>query len=700
VARDPYKYFRIEARELLDGLASGVLELEKGGAVREVVARLLRLAHTLKGASRVVHQPGMAEAAHALEDTLAPHREGAPVPRERTSEMLRLIDEVGERLKALEAPVPPLPPRAVPTPISADTPRSGSGSSPPVEIAETVRVAIGEMDSLLEGISESAVHAGALERVASEVGLLRRLVGEVEREVVRARSGAQRGRLAVGLLESAESALGSLGDSIDRTHQHLLEGTLRLGRELRQIRDEASGLRLVPAHTLFAPLARAVRDAAQARQRLVALETTGGDVRLEAHVLSAVRDALLHVVRNAVAHGIEPAADRVAAGKPASGRIHLLVEQRGGQAAFICRDDGRGLDLEAVAQAAREKGLLARDARVPLDAETASRLIFEAGLSTSVHTDEISGRGVGLDVVRDVAARFKGEARAHTEPGRGTTIEMVVPITLSSVAALAVGAGDQTAWLPLESVARALRVQAHDITAVNGSASIRYGEAAHPFAPLTSVLGIRPRDAGASAAWTTVLVKADGATAAIGVDRLRGVGRIVVRALPSAAGRFPAVSGATFDLLGDPQLVLDPRGLGEAIRSCRMEARPAGPPVRPPILVIDDSLTTRMLEQSILETAGYEVELATSGEEGLEKARARRFALILVDVEMPGINGFEFIARAKADPALAGVPAILVTSLDSPEDRRRGREVGAHAYIVKGDFDEGRLRGLIRDLIG
>jgi two-component system chemotaxis sensor kinase CheA len=224
-------------------------------------------------------------------------------------------------------------------------------------------------------------------------------------------------------------------------------------------------------------------------------------------------------------------------------------------------------------------------------------------------------------------------------------------------------------------------------------------DATLPFAALAQLLpGGGPAAASANAG-TAALVHAGGRSVALGIDRLHGVRAIVVHRVPALAGPQPLVAGATLDAHGNPELVLDAHGLVAAVQAFT-GARAAAPPPRPPILIVDDSLTTRMLEQSILETAGYEVDLAVSGEDGLAKAHARRYGLILVDVEMPGMNGFEFIARTKADPALRDVPAILVTSLNSKEDRRRGEEAGAYAHIVKGEFDEGRLRQLIRGLIG
>jgi two-component system chemotaxis sensor kinase CheA len=268
------------------------------------------------------------------------------------------------------------------------------------------------------------------------------------------------------------------------------------------------------------------------------------------------------------------------------------------------------------------------------------------------------------------------------------------------MAALGAEAAGRMVWLPLDAVVRTVHVPAGDILSSPEGDTLIFEEGAVPFLSLPRLLAEGPAPAVVRRAWSVIVIRHESGLAAVGVDRLGGLGQVVMRPLPRVIGTFPLLAGAVFDAEGVPQPVLDPAGLVAAVREARSAvAAPAEAP-RPPILVIDDSLTTRMLEQSILESAGYQVDLAVSAEEGLLKARQRRYGLFLVDVEMPGMNGFEFVARTKGEPGLRDVPAILVTSLGSPEHRRRGMEVGAHAHIVKGEFDEGRLRRLIRDLMG
>jgi two-component system chemotaxis sensor kinase CheA len=268
------------------------------------------------------------------------------------------------------------------------------------------------------------------------------------------------------------------------------------------------------------------------------------------------------------------------------------------------------------------------------------------------------------------------------------------------VSALVLDAGGLLYSLPLDAVRQTLRLRSGDIARSSERDSIVVEGEAVPFMPLASLFG-GAASATLGRAWSAVVVQAGPQRAAIGVDRLVGTSSVVLRPLPRLAGSVPAAAGASLDAEGNPRLVLDPRGLVEAARASRGSAALEAPAAaRAPVLIIDDSLTTRMLEQSILESAGYTVDLAESAEEGLAKARRASYGLFLVDVEMPGMDGFTFVAQTRADPALRAVPAILVTSRHSTEDRRRGVEAGAHAYVVKGEFDQGHLLRTIRLLIG
>jgi len=686
--RDPYRYFRVEARELLDQLGKGALELDKGAVAPELIALMLRLAHTLKGAARVVKQREIADHAHAIEDALAPFRENDnAVSRDGIDATLKALDQITLAVAAL-APQPPSEGAASDSGAAVhSTPSIQNGS------AEALTTGVDEMDALLENLSEASVQASALRKELAPLQRSRRLVQLLEEQWHAPRADRFSG--TGGKSASMIAELGGLLEGMQHTFTDSLE---QMDRELVQVREAAERLRLLPARLMFVSLERAARDAALSLGKRITFGAGGGEVRLDAQVFGVVQGALVQTVRNSVAHGIESTAERATAGKPREGRVWVEVHRRGHQAVFVCRDDGRGIDLDAVRRAVERRGLPPADA-ARLGKEELLRLLLDGGISTSTSVSQIAGRGIGLDVVREAAARLRGEVSIRTDKGMGTTLEIVVPIALAAVDALIVEAGGRSVAIPLDAVKRTLRVSSCDLVQSAQGASILFDGRAIPFAPLESALRRVTPARNTTQSWSTVIVENANALAAVGVERLRGTQNLILRPLPDCTPSDPVVAGASLDAEGHPQLVLDPQGLVEHVGRAG-SALAAMPSSRAPILVIDDSLTTRMLEQSILESAGYEVDLATSGEEGLERARQRSYALFLVDVEMPGMDGFSFIERAREDPILRDIPAVLVTSRASPEDRQRGSSAGARAYIVKGEFDQSELLEQIRILVG
>jgi two-component system chemotaxis sensor kinase CheA len=713
-SRDPLRYFRVEARELVDQISAGVLDLDQQPGP-ELVARLLRFAHTLKGAARVVKQTGIADRAHEFEEVLVPHRsQGDPLAADEMRELLRLNDAIEAQVAALEPQAVPPP---TPTTTTVSTPAADPGTPPPpagppavgpamLEVAEVPapapapvedepapRAATADLDELLDAIGEANARIAPLRDGGRTMTRLHRKAENLAEQLRSGRSSLTEpaGR---GKVQRLADELGALG-------RRLIDSVDQVERELDEVRGRAEGLRLVGAGTIFTTLHRAVRDAADAEGKRIRFTGRGADVRMGPHLLNQVSGAFLHVVRNAVVHGIEPAADRLAGGKPAEGSITVEVERRGRFAIFRCVDDGRGFDLVALRRTAEDRGLLP-DGGSNLDPQALVDLVLQGGISTSPAVTEVAGRGIGMDVVRDVAAQFGGEVSIRTTPGAGATVEIIVPLTLLSLNGLLVEAGSMVATVPLDSVRRCVRLAAEDAAVAAGTGRLAHEGQVVAFLPLARTLYtgsvVPDTTPGPSVA---VVVTADDETVAVGVDRLAGTTTLVARPLPDLAPAAAVIGSVAIDLDGNPRLVLDAHGLvAEARRGLGLaggEAAPLAPKL--PILVVDDSLTTRMLERSILESAGYEVDLAASGEEGLEKARAREYGLFLTDIDMPGIDGFTFVAETRADPTLAHVPAILVSSRSSAEDRERGAAAGASAYVVKGEFDQGELLGHIRRLI-
>jgi two-component system, chemotaxis family, sensor kinase CheA len=685
-AKDPYKYFRPEAREILEQFSRGVLDLEKGDSDVSTVQRLLRLAHTLKGAARVVKQSEIANQAHAIEDVLAPLRNSTDkIGREQIEAVIGHIDTINSQL-ALLAP-------------TADTPAVNAtalGKTAIEETSRTIRTELAEADAVLDSVVETHALMNGLREAARNVQDVAQLAEALASQFTvfstkdndrRSDSrSSQRFTIVEDLRRKAGAVERSLGSVVDQ-----------MDRELRQLREAAERLRLIPASSLFTVLERTARDTARAQSKQVAFTGNGGEIRLDAHVLDVVQGALVQLVRNAVAHGIEPEAGRTGATKPPVGSVTVTVCRRDRKIVFSCSDDGRGIDLDEVRRVAAQRGVL-DTAAGELGSDALMRMLLRGGLSTSKTVTEESGRGIGLDVVREAVERLGGEVACRSQLGTGTTFEIVIPPSLSSMDALIVEVAENagTVAVPLDCVRRTRRLAASEVTFASPGASVLFDGEAIPFVPLAAALQATAWSSERN--WPAVVVAGAGGLAAIGVERLLGTVKIVVRPLPEHMTASPMVAAAALDADGNPQLVLDPDSLvGAARRGCNSE--PDARPAKLPVLVVDDSLTTRMLEQSILESAGYEVDLAVSGEQALECVRARAYALILVDVEMPGMDGFTLIERLRSDAKSRDIPAILVTSLAEPEHRKRGREVGAQGYIVKSEFNQAELLSMIKPMM-
>lgn len=626
---DPFRYFRLEAAELLDALTTALLALERGDDP-DALRLLKRHAHTLKGAARVVGAVPAADAAHALEEVLTEDFDA--------NKVLAHIDAIRQAVSDLPEPAAPAEP------------------SPPSPHMRTPSV---HRDETLVPLERALIAA------TSQIHGLRALLDEAPQ--VRDPATAR-------VLRRLEEGLGHLSHTLTEANALTL------------------GLRLVPLRAMVPALERAVRDAAQTTHKRARLIVRGGDHRVEGEMLGLLGEALDHVVRNAVVHGIEDPLARRVAGKPEEGRIELSCERRGGRLQIVCQDDGRGLHL----------------ASLPSGGDP-YQVIFTPGLSTSRQVTAVSGRGVGLEVVSDIARRLGGSVRAGPSPTGGLAVELVVPISRMAVQVMLAAAAGHRAAVPLDGVVRAVHLhnpaaepQPETPPAVHGRGPPADEETDHIL--LDGELLPRVRLAalfrgGSSSGNIALIVLSGGRHVALLVDALLGLREVLARPLAPAAGPVPGVAALFVDADGAPVPILDLDDLDVLARRAPLAASDPEEQ-QAPILVVDDSLTTRMLERSILEAAGYEVHTASSGEEALELASRRAYSLFVVDVQMPGMSGLELVRRIRQDTRLRHVPAVLVTSLGSSEDRRRGLEAGADAYIVKSAFDQEAFLGIVAGLVG
>jgi two-component system chemotaxis sensor kinase CheA len=555
----------------------------------------------------------------------------------------------------------------------------------------------GEPSVLRVELASVAALAEDLTGMETQLSELRDGERELERARQRARSLAHALEAAAGDARTAAEQLSSALAALAQQASARLDA---VEQALRRVREQVDALRLSPASEIHASLERAARDAARELERRVDFDATGGETRVDRSVLYAARDALMHLVRNAVVHGIEPPGERARAGKPAAGRVAVRAERRGDRVAFVCEDDGAGIDLQAVRRAASARGRMSADEAAALDDTAALNLIFSPGISTAHAVSELSGRGVGLEVAHAVAARFGGRVEARSRPGLGAELSLELPVSLSSFVALEMEAQGLRALVPLDAVAGTERVAASDLVRSAHTLAVLHGGELVPFVPLALLLA--GEAAGEPPAmWSVVILRSASGKVALGANRLAGAREVALTSLPAALGRWPIFAGAVIEAGNAAVLALDPDGAVRAAlaRSDAGLALAPAAPRRLPILVTDDSLTTRVLVQSMLEAAGHEVDLAVSGEDALQKAALRRHGLYIIDIEMPGMNGFELIAAMRADPALRDTPVIVLTSLSSALDRERGAKAGADAFLVKGEFDQRLFLRRVEELL-
>jgi two-component system chemotaxis sensor kinase CheA len=485
----------------------------------------------------------------------------------------------------------------------------------------------------------------------------------------------------------------------DRNHLQLVTENLQNG-----IRSA----RMLPIATLFDQFPRMVRDLGHDRGKEIVLEKEGQETEVDRQALELLKDPLTHLLRNAVDHGIEAPEERLKLGKTRQGTVRLCAEQRGNNLVLTVSDDGRGIDLNAVRKAALERGLVSPGKMTDLSEHETVDLIFSSGLSTAGQITDLSGRGVGMDVVRKNLEQARGSIQVETRPGLGTTFILILPITLTTSQVLLVRVAGDTIALPMMNVERILHVNVKQIGSIEGHPAIYAEGHPLPLISLANVLKIPEIEQPllSNAKIPAVILSVAEKRIALRVGGFLSTQQVVVKSLGSQLRRVRNMAGAA--ILGDGQLVtiLNVSDLMKSIQA-RSVASLALPIVtkdarRWHVLLADDSITTRALEKHILENAGYEVSAVADGQEAWElicKNDKGLPDLVVSDINMPKMDGFALTQSIKSDGRYTHVPVVLVTSLESPQDRLHGMEAGADAYIVKSTFDQRELLETIERLI-
>jgi two-component system chemotaxis sensor kinase CheA len=474
-----------------------------------------------------------------------------------------------------------------------------------------------------------------------------------------------------------------------------------LGLLAQALQDEVKEVRMVPAGPTLDPLRRVVRETAFSLGKEAALDTRGEDVRVDKRHLDMMREPLMHLVRNAVDHGLESPDERRAAGKPARGKVEILVDARDSDLCIEVRDDGRGINRSKLLAAAVERGLVDSKRAAELTDREVLNLIFLPGFSTSNRVTELSGRGVGLDVVRESVERLGGRIDSYSDPGRGTQFKLILPLTVASSRGLMVWAGKEAYCLPLMLVDEVVAIDPSAVGVARGQLAIQWRHQAVTFVSLSDLLAHRPSERPNSHCFAVVLALAD-RRLAIGVDEVLGEEEIVVKGLAPGTPKLPFVAGATNRADGRLVTVLELAALAKAAASSSHQPMGirAAAETAATILVVDDALTTRTMISLVLEQSGYRTLVASNGEEALAVLDAEHVDILVADVEMPVLNGLELVQRVRASSRHSALPVILLTSLDSPVDRARGAEVGANSYVLKNAFEPASFLSMVSDFVG
>lgn len=473
-------------------------------------------------------------------------------------------------------------------------------------------------------------------------------------------------------------------------------------RDLRLVAEEVQRLRMLPLSVLFEPYPRMVRDLARELGKEVELVVEGEDTRADRAVVEALRDPLLHLVRNALDHGLESRVERVAAGKHPRGRLRLGAAREGNRLVLRVEDDGVGLEPALLRRVAVRRGLLDEASAGALTDAAARELIFLSGFTSRESATDLSGRGVGLDAVRSSMRALGGDVLVESVPGRGTRFELRVPVSLTVTSLLFVQVGEETLCLSAAHVSHALRLDEQPLRRVAGRPVLEVEGKVLPLASLAALLGLEPEHSPA-AGQLALVINSQGSAAALAVDRVLAERVQAILPLKGLLAHFVHLSGATLMAGGRLSLVLSAahliagaRGATPLLRSPRV-VRKVEPAARRRILVVDDSPLTRELVASLLRGVGYEVQVASDGERALGLLEGGcQVELVVTDLEMPVVDGLELTRLLKAHPALHRLPVVILTTRGGEEDRRRGLEAGADGYVTKGDL----VRQDLVDVVG
>jgi two-component system, chemotaxis family, sensor kinase CheA len=720
--------FRMECEEHLQHLDDGLLAIEQQHGTPELLEDVFRAAHSIKGAARMLDLTEIQAIAHSLEDSLVNLRKGEC---QLTGEMAETVNQQLQKIRGLVA-------QAVGGPLSANEPSTPENTSPqaPVEQVlqtsavpespalslktsttnqkseakvsdspytiptdsapqqpvsnyrvDTLRINPVRVDELLTNAGELTVTHKHIERRLEDVDALIDQFEELQRNYQRWTN------------TDASDLLKPVHDNLIRIKSGFHEDCHRLNRVSDKITQTIHTIRLMPFSNLFSQFPRMVHDLAKSLNKKVSLELVGGDVVVDKHILEQLKDPLVHLIRNALHHGLESTAERLAANKPEQGSICIRALHASDYVILEISDDGHGFNLDKIKQRAVRSGLKSEEQLAQLTEEQLYDLVMTPGFSTADSINEISGRGVGLDVVHTNIEQLKGQIRIQSQKNQGITFTLRVPLTLATMRVQTIRSGAHCYVIPLEYIRYSTLIKRKDIFMLEGKPTIQWNDQPIAVIDLATILELTSADQeSADDTLIVTILMVDNDLFGIFVDELLDETEITLKPNCKLLKRIPNVSASTILVSGEVSLVLNPVDILNSMRtrfelsSKKVSNKNLEKPKSPKsILLAEDSITTRTQEKRILEAAGFLVTTAVDGLDAYSKFKNSSFDAIISDIEMPNMNGLSLAEAIRKNKRHEQTPIILVTSLSSEADQRRGLEAGANAYIVKSRFDQNTL---------
>lgn len=608
---------------------------------------------------------------------------------------------------------PPDPPASAPPAVSSTPATSATTRLARPVRQQTVRVRVDRLDRLINLTGELVVSKQVLTNHARVLQDILSLVQQQEQELLALETFLGTLRLTPDQRHAAEQQINSLLNTGDQSRQVLREQVEQFNQHVlhqsmlvNDLEQEVMAVRMLPVSNVFSSLPRAVRELTNTTSKEVELELQGETTELDRKLLEALNDPLMHLIRNAIDHGIELPDERESQGKPRKGRLEVRAEPTGGEVHLIIRDDGRGMHPPAIREIAINKGLITRENAQRLSDQESLELIFLPGFSSAKMITDISGRGVGMDVVRTNISELGGQVTIESQPGTGTCITLILPLTIVTTRILLIQVGPYTFALPASGCQGIIWANQESLHTIEGRPMIMHEGQTVPLlrmADLMNIESVTPFQNGTREPAILIGTTQQRLISLI-VDQLIDEREAVVKPLGPVFEQQRRYNGAV--QLGDGQLILllNPIFLAQAARgitpTVSKVVSTTTRQIRSHLLIAEDSFTTRELIRSILQSAGYEVTAAVDGHDALDKLRAQAYDLVVTDVEMPRVDGFQLTTRIRQELGMQDMPVVIITSLASDDYRRRGLEAGAQAYIVKSQFNQDNLLTVIQQLLG